>query len=228
MESGNPYTFFLPIADPSKAPAQRREPLEQSKDFHIVVTAKDAEQVYDLDPKRMEKLFPDFVKQLGCKYWAILHDRDVDIRTGKPKYLHWHIVVHMVRSRRVKSAMIKKVANALGVAENRVSVMISYDLQTDIRYLMHLDDYDKWLYQVDDVVTNDERTLLLAYNDSLNELTFERLKDACELANGSLSGIMQIIGVKLYKNNAVAIHDYVKERNEYAIQKVKAKDPDEP
>ena len=42
MESGNPYTFFLPFADPSNG-SQKREPLEQGKDFHIVLTAKDAD-----------------------------------------------------------------------------------------------------------------------------------------------------------------------------------------
>lgn len=222
MDSGNPYTFFLPMADLSKG-SQKREPLEQGKDFAIVVTAKDADGVQDLTSERMLELLPDLGRELGCKYWAILHDRDKDAN-GQPKYLHWHIVVHMVRSRRVKKAVIKKVAHSLCVAENRVSVLFSYDLQADIRYLMHLDDYDKWLYNLDEVIGNDERTLILAFDNSLNELTYERLKDACELANGSLSGIMQIIGVKLYRLNAVAIHDYVKERNEYAFQKIKKAD----
>lgn len=193
-----------------------KAPLEQGKDFAVVIDAVDAEGAFDLDPEAFASGVQEMQRTLGCNYWAILHDRDFDA-DGERKHLHWHLVLHMRRSRRVKNAVIKGVANALGVCKDRVHVLQSYDLETDIRYLMHLDDEDKTLYPLDEVLTNDERTLVLAFNLSLNTLTFEKLENAYCLAKGSLAGIMQIIGIKLYRLNAVVIHDYVNERRQYPI-----------
>lgn len=194
---------------------------EQAKEFAISIDAVDAEGVYDLTPDIYQGKLAVISRTMGCDYWTILHNRDVD-EEGEPKHLHWHLVIKMKRSRRIKNAVIKGVAKALGINKDRVHVLISYDLEADLRYLCHLDDEDKYLYLVDEVITSDEKTWFLACQGSLNQLTMERLESAYELGGGTLIGIMRQIGIRLYRLNAVVIHDYVNERNDYKYAKAKA------
>lgn len=207
------FNFFVPSPDDSKG-SPKKEPLEQSKEFAIIVEACDEEGVYDLGYEEYQPKLSELSRKLGCDYWTILHDKDID-EVGKPKRLHWHLVVRMKRSRRIKNKVIKVVSEVFSVKANRVSVLFSYDLEADIRYLMHLDDEDKAEYPIQSVITSDPNTLVLAYHASLNQLTFERLEDAYREAQGSKVGIIRILGVKLYRLNAVVIHDYIREMEEY-------------
>lgn len=210
-----PLVFFPPVEDSSKA-SPKKEALEQSKEFAIVIEACDKDGVYDLGLDEYRSHLPDLARSMGCDYWTILHDSDFD-DDGNRKRLHWHLVIRMKRSRRIKNAVIKGVAKSFGIEKERVSVLFSYDLETDIRYLMHLDDEEKTLYPMEDVITSDMRSLALAFAGSLNQLTMERLEDAYVAGGGTMVGIMRLIGIKLYRLNAVVIHDYINERKQYGI-----------
>lgn len=211
------------VQTPSPSPSRV---LEQSKTFHCVIAAVDSEaNSYDLQWEAFGSKVQELSLKLGCDYWSMLHDKDFDA-DGNQKYLHWHLILRMKRSRRVVSAVIKGIANAFGINDKRVSVRISYDLESDIRYLFHLDDFDKARYTPDKCIYSDLQTLNLALTGSLNELTFEKLEHAYQHAGGSKVGIMRMIGVKLYRLNAQVIRDYCEELKGYAYD-IKKKDKED-
>lgn len=74
-----------------------------------------------------------------------LHDQDIDAK-GKPKKPHYHVMLMFDNVKTVKQAenVFKKF--------NGVGCEIIDSLRGYSRYLCHLDDYDKHLYNIDDVL----------------------------------------------------------------------------
>jgi hypothetical protein len=99
----------------------------------------------------------NFLNQLGLQYWAILHDSDVD-DNGILKKPHWHIVLSMPRGKRLKT-LLNDIKNGLTLDDiNQVSIRDCVTLNGAVRYLIHLDDSDKYQYSSDLVLTNDLST----------------------------------------------------------------------
>lgn len=183
------------------------------RDFAISIDAIDNESGKVLTKEEYLLGLGPAINKLGCSYWTILHDKDIsDI--GLPKKPHFHLVIHMTRSRRLKNAVIKCLANSLDICKDRIHCIPSYDLEKDIRYLCHLDDANKYLYSYDDVVTNDGDSFHLAWCNSLNELTFDQLIQAVKVANGSKVGVLRVVGMRAYRKNWHAINDVINEYRE--------------
>lgn len=88
-----------------------------------------------------------FVKTTGmAKVWVIEHDKDTD-DNGELIEAHTHVMIEYDTPRKVST-----VANLLGVASNFVEVVQSKKAM--LRYLIHLDDPDKFQYHMEDVRTN--------------------------------------------------------------------------
>lgn len=194
------------------APIASKSAPEQGKDFAVIVESFDKSSGEVLTLEAFQDRLIDLSRRIGCDYWAICHDRDLDA-DGNCKRVHYHIVMHMVRSRRIKSSVIKRVAECMHVHKDCVSVMFSYDLEKDIRYLCHLDDHDKTLYNLEDVITNDEESLQLAWKGSLTCLSFDEMISAIEVNQGSRVGVMRQIGMRAYKANWHCINDAINEYN---------------
>lgn len=80
-----------------------------------------------------------------CKYYAyIFHDHDVN-EDGTPKKSHLHFVAEDRHS-------LKKWAEHFGLPENMIEICRGF--RASNRYLLHLDDPDKFLYDKHDIVTN--------------------------------------------------------------------------
>ena len=89
----------------------------------------------------------DVLKNLVCfkKFAYCLHDQDVnDDGELKKAHIHW---VGTGDARKVKT-----VSNLLGVAEHDIEICKSF--QSQIQYLIHKNDPDKFQYDVDSISTN--------------------------------------------------------------------------
>lgn len=91
-------------------------------------------------PEHMEVLA--LLNDSGLPYAGITHDRDLT-EEGLLKKSHIHAVVWGVRS------TISSLASKLGIAENYISVRGT--LNSRLRYLLHLDNPEKYQYSIDSV-----------------------------------------------------------------------------
>lgn len=79
-------------------------------------------------------------------YVAILHDKDID-EDGNLKKAHWHVLVCFPNDR-----WQSKIAKDLGITPNYMRKC--EDKNKFARYLLHLDDTDKYQYSPDELVGN--------------------------------------------------------------------------
>lgn len=90
--------------------------------------------------------FPAIIECItGCKYYAyIFHDKDIDDE-GNLKSRHLHFVAQDRHS-------LKSWSQLLGIPENMIEIPRNW--RSVNRYLIHIDETDKFHYSSDDVVTN--------------------------------------------------------------------------
>lgn len=106
----------------------------------------------------------ELVRSYSSKYYYILHDSDVDIETGELKKAHYHVIMSF------------KTPRKLGTVSNyfvnfKELQLNSFERIRNItgakRYLIHLDDADKYQYDSSNVVSNDKNLIdQLAINQS--------------------------------------------------------------
>ena len=154
---------------------------------------------YPDDPTHFNAM--ERLQQEGYSFAGILHDRDVD-ENGELKKPHWHVVISF-RYQKTATA----VAKLFGIAPNYVQPASSK--VGALRYLLHLDDPDKFQYEHSEVFgvlasqipTNEEKpseneqvTQLLALLDTLPvPCTYTHfLKSAC---NADLYACFRRMGV---------------------------------
>lgn len=103
----------------------------------------------------------DDVLQAASEYfdeWAYaLHDSDV-LDTGELKKAHFHFVGRCESGRQISA-----VSNKCGIPENAIQVKNSF--KYSVRYLVHLDQPDKFQYSNDRIVSNIELTRILSGKD---------------------------------------------------------------
>lgn len=93
----------------------------------------------------------DDVIQAACEYfddWAyMLHDSDVIKETGELKKAHIHFVGRCDTARQISA-----VSNKCGIPENSIEVKNSF--RYSVRYLVHLDQPEKFQYSFEHVKSN--------------------------------------------------------------------------
>lgn len=110
---------------------------------------------------------------VGVSYVAcIMHDKDIDEETNHVKTKHYHVVLELDSICRVGTCM-KWLSNLFHCNENQISIDKCTSLAMQSRYLIHKDDFDKYLYSEYDVVTNN----LARFNDYLLLVKIRDLKD---------------------------------------------------
>lgn len=155
----------------------------------------------------IEESLRDLSIAMPCSYWAILHDLDIDEDTGELKRPHIHLVLNC-NTRHTFLGVIRKISEAFGIAQNRVSVRETRNENSAIRYLMHMDDCEKQPYLPFDVVTNDREALNFAMLNQSEELTIESLIEAIGKSSNELE-LARKIGLKNYQRYRQTIHDLV-------------------
>lgn len=154
--------------------------------------------------ERFEEALKDFAQACPCSYWAILHDLDT-YEDGSDKPPHWHLVIETM-TRHTKTGIISLISKVMDINSDRVSVDVCRHQPLALRYLMHLDDPDKELYPVFDVLTNDQATLNQAIACATSELTIDALKKALIKSTSTLD-LIERIGLKNYQRYRATISD---------------------
>lgn len=85
----------------------------------------------------------DYIKQ-NFEHLYILHDKDVDLKTGELKKAHYHVVIEF-KSAKWRSALSKEI----GITENYIEQVKNYE--NVLEYLIHYNDDDKYQYSLDEV-----------------------------------------------------------------------------
>lgn len=164
-----------------------------------------------INAESLEEHLKDLKTLCPCSYWAIIHDQDKD-ENGEFKRNHTHVVLE-TQTRHTTLGVARLLGEAFGIALDRVSVRETRNQNQSIRYLMHLDDYDKTPYPPFDVITDCKDALNYACCSQEQELNWETLKKAIK-ASKNLEGIIERIGLKNYARYRAVIGDFIKFKRE--------------
>lgn len=84
---------------------------------------------------------------LNYNYAYILHNKDINKETGELKKEHIHVVINFENARTIKS-----ITKELNIEENRLEKVRNF--RKMIRYLIHLDNKEKYQYNKENIKTN--------------------------------------------------------------------------
>lgn len=107
----------------------------------------------------------EYIKRNYQNYIYILHDKDFE-ENGKHKKNHYHVLLYFPNQK-----LISALLNDLKIEENCIYCIRS--LTSQLRYLIHQDDEDKFQYSVNDIIGS--RYMILKFNKAIKNLT-----DECE------------------------------------------------
>lgn len=150
-------------------------------------------------------------------YACILHDMDSvtsldfsinqDYNLPVPlKPLHYHLVLELSR-RSYPSAVNSLLCKLFDFPSNCVSVEKCFNLNLSLRYLIHLDDKDKYQYSFDKIRTSNYIWLLTNFNQS-EQAVQQFVYKALVNCNGDYDLLLNTIGFKLAKTYYQIINQY--------------------
>lgn len=171
---------------------------------------------YDTTKEKVVSLYDakTFLEKMG-KYYAITHNKDFT-PDGELKRPHHHIVF-TAHDKVRKSTLINKIAKALDLSPQVITIEPIIDLNSSIRYLLHLDNPDKYLYPPFEIETNDRYGLELSLAYMPNSLTPDSLLAIVYTAKANKFQILKAIGmdnyIKYEKVIRVCIEEYFYQSN---------------
>lgn len=155
-----------------------------------------------------------FLQKMG-KYYAITHNKDYTPE-GELKRVHHHIVL-IVHDKIRKSTLINKISKALDISPQVITIEPIIDLNSSIRYLLHLDNPEKQLYPPFEIETNDRYGLELSLAYMPNSLTPDTMLAIVYTAKANKFQILKAIGmdnyVKYEKVIRVCVEEYYYQSN---------------
>lgn len=135
----------------------------------------------------------------NCKMFAfILHDKD-KLDSGAPKTPHIHLVAVLNSSRLRISTTLNNISDAVKLSTMAISIEKLNDINGSIQYLVHKNNADKFHYDINDIVTNLERTELDIYMTSENDaISLETLITIVK-RNTRIVDIIRDVGLQNYR-----------------------------
>lgn len=88
----------------------------------------------------------------------IYHDQDLDELINQLKTPHYHIVIQFASNYRIGS-IINWLVDLFHLNENQITIEKCTAIDSQCRYLTHMDDLDKFPYDKTDIITNDLEVL---------------------------------------------------------------------
>lgn len=140
---------------------------------------------------------------------CIMHDKDED-EHGNLKTIHYHLVIQLAAQCRLKT-FINFVCELFKCNENQVSIEKCSSLEMQTRYLVHLDDFDKYQYDANDIVSNDDKFVKKCMSYIKTISCIDDLISICNEYKNSLLKLMSVIGYENYKKYRVVISDIRRE-----------------
>lgn len=148
----------------------------------------------------------------SCKYYYILHDKDVNNKTGEIKKAHYHLLVKLENAISIEK-IIKSLVNERGTQEsieNDFSIVKSF--KGMVRYLIHKDNPEKEQYILEQIVTND-RNISYYFNDNTFVENFQLLVSI--IKDNRIRSMRDLIYYCVDTNNIVAMQ-YIQD-NAYLV-----------
>lgn len=142
---------------------------------------------------------------------CIKHDKDYDEETQQIKTLHYHLVISLYNKCNL-SSILNLIVDLFHCNSNQVTVEKCTNLISSTRYLIHLDDFDKFAYDRNDIVC-DDYSLLKTYLDYV--VNIKDTKDLIAIVRQfpNLLDLIAHIGLDNYKKYRIVIHDIRLELN---------------
>lgn len=169
---------------------------------------------------RGEKLPPEeCAKQLENEANPI---RKMELMRGLKPY-HFHLVLMLPGDGVRIGTVFKAICDGLGVPfkvfdgeklmpNPGVKIEVAHEPCIGvIRYLTHIDDPDKDLFSVDDVITNDQGYLRFCMECRNGILSVNALLRCMQVCDGSKAKLMGMVGLKFYNRYRWTIVDLLKE-----------------
>ena len=164
----------------------------QSNEFNIVIESVDKEHERIL--QTMDIL--EVLKSICEEYYLIQHYADIN-ENGQLKRLHYHAVIRLSKRIR-KMTLIKVLSESLNISPTMISCEILYNKRVAIRYLIHLDNPDKYQYEELNIFTNNDSALFNILHYDISNLDTEQLIDIVKNCKGDKLEIMRVLGLKTY------------------------------
>lgn len=159
----------------------------------------------------------EVIEILRPSKWAyIKHDKDVQ-DNGEIKKIHWHLLLSFETKK-----SLSLIAKVLQVEENLIECVNNY--KSVERYLIHLDNGEKYQYSVDNVISNyDYKTQVYSTTESILKFLIDKCQNYENVAEFNIM-VMQlgIDYMKVYKAYYSMIKDVIyfneKERRKRQIE----------
>ena len=148
----------------------------------------------------------------SCKYYYILHDRDVNDKTGEIKKPHYHLLVKLDNAISIEK-IIKSLLNERGTQEaieNDFSIVKSF--KGMLRYLIHKDNLEKEQYNLNEIITND-RNISYYFNDNTIVENFQLITQI--IKDSKIKSMRDLIYYCVETNNIIAMQ-YIQD-NSYLV-----------
>lgn len=140
---------------------------------------------------------------------CIMHDKDED-EHGNLKTTHYHLVVQLNAQCRLQT-FLNFIIDKFKCNANQVSIEKCSSIEMQTRYLVHLDDFDKHPYELNDIVSNNDEFVkkCMSYIKSIS--CVDDLIVICQEYKNNLLKLMSVIGYENYKKYRVVIADIRRE-----------------
>ena len=164
----------------------------QSNEFNIVIESLDKEHERILQFSEIL----DTLKAICEEYYLIRHYADLN-DNGELKREHYHAVIRLSKRIR-KMTLINLLAQALNINVNMISCDILYNKRSAVRYLIHLDNPEKYQYEELNIFNNCDGDLFNILHYDISNLDTEQLIDIVKNCKGAKLEIMRVLGLKTY------------------------------
>lgn len=117
----------------------------------------------------------DRIKIIAKNYAYIQHDKDLEEDKKTPKKVHIHFVVEMSAKRTINGLYDMLADTCVGFTNNLI--IIPGNVNSQIRYLTHIDYPEKYPYEYNDIITNNPQWLKELYEIETDDLTAYKIID---------------------------------------------------
>lgn len=136
---------------------------------------------------------------------CIKHEKDLS-DDGHKKIPHYHIVLVFSGSYRV-GTILKKIMDVFnGLNENQISIDKCSSVSAQTRYLIHLDDFDKYQYDSVDIETNN-RGQVEYYLKEVHKIVDVNDLITVVREYRNLTELIRVLGIENYKKYRMVIKD---------------------
>ena len=176
-----------------------------TRQFIVVIEKVDHDTQRIINQNELTKM----LDEIAINYYFILHDKDINDKTGELERPHYHLVFTTAKRVRL-GTILNRISKILKLSKILITIDVAFNYNYHIRYLTHLDDKEKYAYDPNLITTNDEKGLEYAQRSKTDKIDAETLIESCR-QNKSRIALMRLIGIGNYITFYRAIDDIYKE-----------------